>query len=70
MTLYPNMIVSTVLSPQGEPYNLTVARAASSTKTLGIMAIIALLGMPFVLSYTITIYWVFRGKVKLGKTSY
>lgn len=70
MTLYPNMIVSTVLSPEGQPYNLTVAGAASSTRTLAIMAVIALLGMPFVLSYTITIYWVFRGKVKLGDTSY
>jgi cytochrome bd ubiquinol oxidase subunit II len=66
MTLYPNLIVSTV-DPE---FSLTVAKAASSTKTLGIMAIIALMGMPFVLSYTITIYWVFRGKVKVGKTSY
>jgi len=66
MTLWPNMITSTV-DPE---YNLTVPRAASSTPTLGIMAIIALLGMPFVLTYTISIYWVFRGKVKMGKTSY
>ncbi len=66
MTLWPNMITSTV-NPE---YNLTVARAASTTKTLGIIALIALLGMPFVLSYTISIYWVFRGKVKMGKTSY
>jgi len=70
MTLYPNLIVSTVLSPEGVPYSMTVAKAASSTKTLGIMAIIALMGMPFVLSYTITIYWVFRGKVQIGKTGY
>ncbi len=66
MTLWPNMITSTV----NPDYNLTVARAASTTKTLGIIAIIALLGMPFVLAYTITIYWVFRGKVKMGRTSY
>lgn len=66
MTLWPNMITSTV----DPDFNLTVARAASTTKTLAIMAVIALLGMPFVLAYTITIYWVFRGKVKMGKTSY
>jgi cytochrome d ubiquinol oxidase subunit II len=66
MTLYPNIIVSNV----DPDYSLTVARAASSNTTLGIMAIIALLGMPFVLSYTITIYWVFRGKVQIGKTTY
>jgi cytochrome d ubiquinol oxidase subunit II len=59
MTLWPNMITST----EDPDYHLTVVRAASTTKTLGIMAIIALLGMPFVLAYTVTIYWVFRGKV-------
>ena len=47
-----------------------MARAASSETTLGIMAVMALLGMPFVLSYTVTIYWVFRGKVQVGKFSY
>ena len=31
------------------------------------MAGVALLGMPFVLTYTATIYWVFRGKVQIGK---
>jgi len=66
MTLFPNMIVSTV-SPAD---NLTVARAASSETTLWIMAGVALLGMPFVLTYTATIYWVFRGKVQIGKFSY
>jgi cytochrome d ubiquinol oxidase subunit II len=66
MTLYPNLIVSTV-DPE---YSLTVARAASSDKTLAIMALVALLGMPFVLSYTIAIYWVFRGKVPMGRPTY
>ena len=66
MTLYPNMIVSTV-DPAN---NLTLAKAASSEKTLWIMLGVALLGMPFVLTYTATIYWVFRGKVQVGKFSY
>ena len=34
------------------------------------MASIAVLGMPFVISYTAVVYWVFRGKVRLGKFSY
>jgi cytochrome bd-type quinol oxidase subunit 2 len=34
------------------------------------MQIIALCGMPFVLTYTVIIYRVFRGKVQLGKFSY
>jgi cytochrome d ubiquinol oxidase subunit II len=66
MTLFPNLIVSTV-----DPvYSLTVARAASTEKTLGIMLVVAGLGLPFVLAYTATVYWVFRGKVEVGKFSY
>ena len=36
----------------------------------GILVTIALIGMPLVIAYTAGIYWVFRGKVKLTKTSY
>jgi cytochrome d ubiquinol oxidase subunit II len=66
IALYPNLIVSS-LNPE---WSLTIFNAASSQKTLGIMAIIALIGMPFVLTYTAIIYWVFRGKVELGTFSY
>lgn len=64
--LFPNMIVSSI----DPAYNLTIYNAASSQKTLGIMRWMAILGMPFVLSYTIAIYWIFRGKTTLGKFSY
>jgi len=64
--LYPNLIVSS-LDPA---WSLTVANAASSEKTLGIMAVLAALGLPLVLGYTAVIYWVFRGKVELGRMSY
>jgi cytochrome bd ubiquinol oxidase subunit II len=66
MTLFPNLIVS---NPHPEN-SLTVASAASTEKTLGIMLVVAGLGLPFVLTYTATIYWVFRGKVQVGKFSY
>jgi cytochrome bd-type quinol oxidase subunit 2 len=33
-------------------------------------ALFAACGMPFVLAYTSVVYWVFRGKVQLGKFSY
>ena len=66
MTLFPNLIVSS-LNP-GD--SLTIAKAASTEKTLGIMAIIAALGIPFVLAYTAVVYWVFRGKVVLHDESY
>lgn len=64
--LFPNLVASSI----DPAYNLTIYNAASSEKTLGIMQVIALIGMPFVLTYTIVIYRVFRGKVKLGKFSY
>ena len=64
--MYPNLIYS-----NPDPANsLTIYNSASSQKTLGIMGIIALIGMPIVLAYTTTIYWIFRGKVKLNDTSY
>ena len=66
VALFPNLIASS-LDPA---WNLTIYSAASSHKTLTIMAIIAALGMPFVLAYTTIIYWVFRGKVQLGSASY
>jgi cytochrome d ubiquinol oxidase subunit II len=63
--MFPNLV------PSLESGNsLTAYTAASSQKTLGIMAIIAALGMPLVLAYTTVIYWIFRGKVKLDKMSY
>ncbi len=64
--LFPNIVVSS-LNPD---WNLTIYNAASSQKTLKIMRIMAFLGMPFVLTYTAVIYWIFRGKVSLNKFSY
>lgn len=65
MALFPNLVVSSGPGP-----DLTIENAASSETTLGLMAVIAAIGMPFVLTYTGIVYWVFRGKVKLGKFSY
>jgi cytochrome d ubiquinol oxidase subunit II len=66
LTLFPNLVVSSI-SPD---FSLNIVNAASSEKTLGIMAIIAVSGMPFVLAYTTAIYWTFRGKVKITEHSY
>lgn len=66
MGVFPNMVVSSI----DPAYNLTIYNAASSQKTLGIMLIIAVLGMPFVVAYTISIYWIFRGKVRIDQFSY
>lgn len=66
VALFPELVHSS-LDPK---WSLDAYNGASSKKTLGIMAIIAFLGIPFVLAYTAAIFWVFRGKVKLGKFSY
>ena len=66
LEMFPNL----VLSNPDLANSLTVYNAASSAKTLGIMLTIALIGMPLVLAYTVSIYWIFRGKVKLDKMSY
>ncbi len=34
------------------------------------MLVFAILGMPFFIAYAVVIYWVFRGKVQLGKFCY
>jgi cytochrome bd ubiquinol oxidase subunit II len=66
LNLYPNMVYSL---PNPE-YSLNIYNAASSHKTLGIMLVIACIGVPIVIAYTVCIYWIFRGKVKLDRMSY
>jgi cytochrome d ubiquinol oxidase subunit II len=65
-----SMFPSLVLSSSEAANSLTIYNAASSQKTLSIMLLICLIGMPMVLTYTISIYWIFRGKVKLSSNSY
>jgi cytochrome d ubiquinol oxidase subunit II len=66
LTYFPHMVLS---SPHPEN-SLTIYNAASSPKTLGIMLIIAIIGIPVVLAYTASIYYIFRGKTKLTSHSY
>ncbi len=64
--IFPDLVPSTI----DPAWSLTIYTARASAKTLDIMLLIALIGMPCVLTYTAVIYWVFRGKVKLERTSY
>lgn len=66
VALFPNLLRST-LNPD---WSLTVYNSASSETTLGIMLIVACIGMPFVLTYTAIAYWVFRGKVQIDEIMY
>jgi cytochrome d ubiquinol oxidase subunit II len=64
--LFPNLVTAS----NDAAHSVTVFNAASSPKTLTIMLVIALVGMPFVVAYTGIIYWTFRGKVRLDAHSY
>jgi cytochrome d ubiquinol oxidase subunit II len=64
--VYPNLVLSNPLPA----HSLNIYNAASSPKTLAIMLIIAGIGVPLVLAYTASIYYIFRGKVRLDSMSY
>ena len=66
INIFPNLVYS--LPNSGN--SLTIYNASSSPKTLGIMLVIAGIGVPVVIAYTVCIYWIFRGKVKLDRMSY
>ncbi|ATL49759.1 cytochrome d ubiquinol oxidase subunit II [Chitinophaga caeni] len=64
--LYPNIIISSI----DPAYNISIYQAASTAKSLKIMLLIAAIGTPLVLAYTVFVFWTFRGKVKLNEMSY
>jgi cytochrome d ubiquinol oxidase subunit II len=66
LALWPNLVTAS----NDAANSLTIGRAASSETTLRIMLIIALIGMPLVLTYTFAVYWTFRGKVEIGEGAY
>jgi cytochrome d ubiquinol oxidase subunit II len=64
--LFPSLVPAL-----GDPaLNLTIANASSSALTLKTMLILALIGMPLVLVYTVWIYCTFSGKVRLAPDAY
>jgi cytochrome d ubiquinol oxidase subunit II len=66
LSMFPKLVPSSIdLS-----YSLTIYNASSTPRTLETMLIIALIGIPIVLGYTIWIYRIFKGKVVLDKDSY
>jgi cytochrome bd ubiquinol oxidase subunit II len=65
LALFPRLLPSSIAGG-----DLTAYNAASSPATLRVMLIIALVGMPLVIGYTIFIYRVFRGRVQIGPESY
>jgi cytochrome d ubiquinol oxidase subunit II len=64
--LFPNL----VYAPNNPDWSLSIFNSSSTLKTLNIMLVAAVIGIPIVLTYTVYIYWVFRDKVRLGSHSY
>ncbi len=64
--LFPVLVPSS-LHPD---WDLTIHKAASSDPSLKNMLLIAAIGVPIVATYTIFVFWTFRGKVKLDDSSY
>ncbi len=64
--LFPNIILSSI-----DPvYSITVHNGSSTDKSLKIILLFALIGVPIVATYTTFVFWTFRGKVKLDDASY
>jgi cytochrome d ubiquinol oxidase subunit II len=64
--LFPNIVPNLVEGGNA----LTIENASSSQMSLQVMFTLTLIGMPFVIAYTIAIYWVFRGKVVTDQLHY
>jgi len=66
VSLFPRLAPSNIdLS-----YSLNIYNASSTPRTLTVMLIMALIGMPIVIGYTIYIYRVFKGKTVITDESY
>jgi cytochrome d ubiquinol oxidase subunit II len=63
-------VLHLVFSTPDHAYDLNIYNSASTEKTLGFMVLVAIVGVPIVLTYTITVYYNFRGKVLLTEESY
>jgi len=57
-------------SPQQPANSITVYNASSSTRTMKILLVMALIGTPLVGIYTSFVFWTFKGKVRLDEMSY
>jgi cytochrome d ubiquinol oxidase subunit II len=64
--LFPTLLPSTI----DPDYSLTIFNSASAAYTLGVMLVVALIGMPVVITYLAGVNYFFRGKVRLSSHSY
>ena len=64
---FPVLVPSTV-NPQ--THSLTIMNTASTPSTLVTLLIVVAIGVPLVLAYGFWVYHIFRGKVRVDKSSY
>ena len=64
---YPN-VIRAINDPAH--LSLNIWNSSSSSETLSILLLMAIIGIPLVVAYTVATYWIFHGKVKLDPTSY
>jgi len=57
---YPNLIKSS----NDQNLSLTIYNSSTGLQTLKLMSVIALVGMPVVIAYTVFVYRIFKGKTK------
>jgi cytochrome d ubiquinol oxidase subunit II len=62
---FPNLVKAS----NDAALSLTIYNASSSELTLKVMLIIALVGMPIVIGYTIYLYKIFKGKIQIEPSS-
>ncbi|MDH6182032.1 cytochrome d ubiquinol oxidase subunit II [Microbacteriaceae bacterium SG_E_30_P1] len=60
--VFPVVLPSTI----DPAFNLTISNASSGEYTLGVMSVVALIGLPIVLAYQAWTYWVFRKRISEG----
>lgn len=59
---FPNLIRAS----NDQLLNITIYNSSTGLQTLKLMSVIALVGMPVVIAYTIFVYRIFKGKTKLS----
>ncbi len=65
-SMFPRLLPSSI----DVAHSLTVYNASSTPRTLTVMLVIALIGVPIMLGYTVFAYRVFKGKVVPGTDRY
>jgi len=65
--IFPDLVRSSI---NPEEFSLTITNSTSSLKTLQILTVIVIIGLPLVFGYGFFVYRLFRGKVRIDHTSY